>query len=265
MAIVPDATRFFDPGPAPSQPISVELKRVPGQDKEEWFLTKQIAYRARQFELRGEPPIVVPRDAVDFRTDLTSVPTMFTWLVPRTGRHLPAALVHDALTPPFRGRDSNGDPLPDWIGPANVSQLEADCVFREAMADLGTPFLRRWMVWSAVSLPTAWHTNKVRALLGFLSLAVIAAMGVFATLDLIDAGSWLPWMRERPWWLELFWGAVMAVLIPLVLSLVWPPGTKKAGAIVGIALAVLLHVTVMVALVTAIYLAAEYLVDRFAP
>ena len=30
-------------------------------------------------------------------TDLTSVPWLFTWLVPKTGAHLPAALLHDGL------------------------------------------------------------------------------------------------------------------------------------------------------------------------
>ena len=39
----------------------------------------------------------MPANLAHFRTDLTSVPAWFTWLVPRTGVHLPAALIHDGL------------------------------------------------------------------------------------------------------------------------------------------------------------------------
>ena len=38
----------------------------------------------------------MPRTA-DFTTDLASVPMLFTWLVPKSGAHLPAALLHDGL------------------------------------------------------------------------------------------------------------------------------------------------------------------------
>lgn len=267
MGITPEPERFFDPDPSlpAATPISIELKRVPGDGPEEWYVTRRIAYRDRRCEALGEPPIVVPRAPLDFKTDLTSVPQLFTWLVPRTGRHLPAALIHDALTPPFYGKDAQGDPLPDWEGPADIDQLTADRIFREAMADLGTPFLRRWMVWSAVSLPTAWKANRVQAALGYLGLFLIAVLGWLATLDLFDRGAWLPWMGDRPWWEELAAGAAMAVVIPLVLALVWPSGTRTAGAVTGVALACLLHVTIMVGTLTFAYQVAEQRLGVWAP
>ena len=78
------------------------------------------------------------------------------------------------------------------------------------------------------------------------SLVAIAVLGWFATLDLFDRGEWLPWMGNRTWQRELVIGGGMAVVLPLVLAVLWPPGTKKAGAIVGVGLAALLHVTVLV-------------------
>ena len=53
-------------------------------------LERRIGYRDR---VLGE--ILIP-NSPDFRTDRTSTPALFTWLVPKTGAHLPAALVHDA-------------------------------------------------------------------------------------------------------------------------------------------------------------------------
>lgn len=250
MAVAADDGRFFDPEQGPGSEISVQLTRVPGDGPERWFVARRIAYRDRAHE---DDPIIVPRNPVTFRTDLTSVPQLFTWLVPRTGTHLPAALVHDALTPPF-----SEPPLPDWDGPADIDQLEADRIFRDAMADLGTPPIRRWLVWSAVSLPTARLVDRPRALLGYLSLLAIAVLGWFATVDLFDQGSWLPWMGDRSWNRELVLGALFAVLIPLVAAALWPLGLRSAGAICGVALAALLPVTVVVASVTFAYQLAEF-------
>ncbi len=265
MPIQAETHRFYDPD-QPGNDIVVALERVPGTAAEEWFLTRRIAYRDREFEERGEPDIVVPRDKNDFRTDLTSVPQLMTWLVGRTGVHLPAAIVHDALTEPFLGRDGEGKILKDWTGPAEISQLQADRVFRDAMADLGTPFIRRWLVWSAVSMPTAWTVSKVRASLGYLGLLAIVVLGWFATLDLFDKGAWLPWMGDDlPWGLELVTGFGMAIVIPVVLAVVWPKGTRKAGMITGMALAALVHVTAAVAAVSFAYQFAEYRLKVFAP
>ncbi len=58
-------------------------------------MQRRIAYRDRHL---GE--LLVPRVTRTFRTDLTSVPALFTWLVPKTGLHLPATLLHDGLIHP---------------------------------------------------------------------------------------------------------------------------------------------------------------------
>ena len=264
MSITPQPQRFYDPSIGPGSPITVKLRRASGAGPELWFLEDRIAYRDRQFEAANLPDIVVPRDPTTFKSDLTSVPQLFTWLISRTGIHLPAALLHDALTPPFSARDADGNVLPDWIGPPDITQLQADRVFRDAMADLGTPLIRRWMIWSAVSLLTARAVDNGRALLGYFTLAGVAIVGWLATLDLFDQGSWVPWMKGS-WLRELLQGGVMAVVIPLALAAVWPKGVRAAGAIAGVSIAVLLHVTIAVGIITAAYQLAEFRHRVWAP
>ncbi|MEY2583270.1 MAG: hypothetical protein QOE09_3119 [Ilumatobacteraceae bacterium] len=249
MKLQPDIDKFFDPDVGPGSGLHIVLRHGDDEAAEQWYMERRIAYRDRHFD----KPICVPRDRVTFVTDLTSVPLLFTWLVPRTGNHLAAALVHDALTPPFSVVDK-----PDWDGPDKVTQLQADRVFRDAMGDLGTPLLRRWLVWSAVSIPTARLVNKVRGHLAYASIAAIVVLGWFATLDLFDQGKWLPWMGDRPWTRELLFGGLMAIAIPVVLALLWPKGLRTAGLVVGIAVAALLHVTVAVAAISAAYQLLEH-------
>ena len=256
MEIEQELSRFYDPDAAPGERWRIVLRHADDEAREEWYLEHRLAYRDRHL---GD--IVVPRDLRTFTTDLTSVPQLFTWLVPRTGTHLAAALVHDALTPPFSQVGQ-----PDWVVPPDtVTQLQADRVFRDAMADLGTPLIRRWMVWSAVSIPTAWSLSKSRASLGYASLVAIAVLGWFATIDLFDQGEWLPWMGNRTWYVELVTGGLGALVVPLLLSVLWPTGLRKAGAITGVALAALLHVTIAVGAVTFIYQFAEYRLGVWAP
>jgi hypothetical protein len=47
-----------------------------------------------------------PTHTDTFRTDLASIPFFATWLVPRDGKHTPAALLHDSLYADARGLDS---------------------------------------------------------------------------------------------------------------------------------------------------------------
>ena len=204
-----------------------------------------------------------------FRTDLTSVPALFTWLVPKTGAHLPAALLHDALV---AGRN---DPA-SYVSTEGheVDRVEADRIFRDAMADTGTGVIRRWIVWSAVTVatifvgrevPWSWARHWSYRLAAATTLLAIVYIGYSATSDLVDR-SWpaavdLPWMGERPWWVEVGGGLAGAVVIPLALSLLWGR-LRTAGAISGVMLAVLIHVTVGLAVIGSTYLALERLARR---
>ncbi|MEU6375277.1 DUF1353 domain-containing protein [Streptomyces sp. NPDC046909] len=61
-------------------------------------MQRRIAYKDRHL---GEP--LVPRVTSASLSALTSVPMLFTWLVPKSGERLPAALLHDGLIHPLDG------------------------------------------------------------------------------------------------------------------------------------------------------------------
>lgn len=267
-----EAHRFYDGGldadddhpavpPDPAAEPQIVLRRVAEGGHEQFAMQRRIAYRDRHL---GE--LLVPRVTKTFRSDLTSVPALFTWLVPKTGLHLPATLLHDGLIHP------PGDVTYVSTDGHVVLRSEADRVLRDAMADAGTALIRRWLVWSAVTTATmlsgagtGW--SRARALrsriTAGLTLLVIAVLGVLATLDLfdVDGAPELPWMGDRGWFVELVGGLAGAVVIPLLLGLTW--GTfRRAGAIVGVTLAVLLHVTAALVVLTLLYRTLEWLTAR---
>ena len=245
-----------EPPDAGRAPV-VLLDRRFEDDVETFRLGRRIAY--------DDPalgPLLVPADLRTFRTDLTSVPAVFAWLVPRTGRHLPAALLHDGLVHP-RGT------APTYLSTRGhvVDRVEADRVFRDAMAATRTPLLRRWLVWSAVTLATIWHgaegwsrARHLRYLVpAVVTLVLVAATGVVATLDLLDVADVLPWMGERVWWREVLGGFAVALAAPFALGLTWGR-FAVAGVVSAVALALLVHVTAAIALLTLLYRGAEALV-----
>lgn len=266
------ARRFYDGGvdgdathpevpPDPSADARIVLLRVTDAGREEFAMERRIAYRDRHL---GE--LLVPRVTATFHTDLTSVPALFTWLVPKTGQHLPATLLHDGLIHP------PGDVTYVSTEGHVVLRAEADRVLRDAMADAGTALIRRWLVWSAVATATmlsgagtgwpparAWRYRLTAAL----TVLVVAVLGVWATLDLFDVGGvpGLPWMGDRAWYAELAGGLAGAVVVPLLLALAWGP-FRVAGAVVGVTLAVLLHVTAALVGLTALYRVLEWLTAR---
>ena len=184
------------------------LERHAEEGVETFALERRLAYLDRHL---GE--LLVPADP-GFRTDLTSVPALFTWLVPKTGAHLPAALLHDALV---AGRD---DPA-SYVSTDGhvVDRVAADRIFRDAMADTGTGVIRRWIVWTAVTVATIFVGREVpwsRArhwsyrIAAGATIATILYLGYSSTSDLFDR-SWflavdVPWMGERGWWAEVAGG-----------------------------------------------------------
>ena len=297
--------RFYDGGtlpldgqpgepPDPDADPRIVLERHTDEGVETFSLERRLAYLDRHL---GE--LLVPADA-GFRTDLTSVPALFTWLVPKTGAHLPAALLHDALVA-GRGdptsyvsteahvvdrvsadrvfRDAlvagRGDPT-SYVSTEGhvVDRVSADRVFRDAMADTGTGVVRRWIVWTAVTVATIFVGRAVPwsparhwsyRVAALVTIATILYLGYSSTSDLFDR-SWVgavdvPWMGDRSWWVEVAGGLAGAVVLPLALSLLWGR-LRMAGAIAGVMLAVLLHVTVGLAVIATSYLAVERLARR---
>ena len=259
-----------EPGEPPDRTRDprIVLERHTDEGEESFSLGRRIAYDDRRL---GE--LLVPADTATFRTDLTSVPALLTWLVPKTGKHLPAALLHDGLV-----RDGEEPPeTRSYVSSRGhvLDRVAADRVFRDAMADTGTGPVRRWIVWSAVTLATlvlgrdlAWsraRTWRYRAAV-LLTLVTVLVLGYCATADLFDV-SWagsttLPWMGERSWPVEVAGGLAGAVVVPALLGLAWGR-FAVAGMVVGVLLAVLLHVTVGLAVIAGAYLVVEWLARRW--
>ncbi len=145
-------------------------------------------------------------DAESNNTDLASIPPFLTWLVPKDGRHTPAAILHDALIGGVEGTDYQTSTA------GQVSDAHADYVFREAMRDLEVRWLRRWLMWAAVALRTASYRHaqagpELRLLPVALTALATLILAVFAglmALDVPDLGSTeLSWLGARPWYSEI--------------------------------------------------------------
>lgn len=245
MSDATEPSRFFDAATGGTMVLQLE------PDGARFRILRPFGYR----DPRYEEPFIVPANAASFRTDLASIPWFFAWLVPGLGTHLPAVLLHDGLVvKPAEGKTH--------VGP-DVDREEADRILRDAMASLGTPVVRRWLMWSAVILATAVSTLRPRwrwAPLVVGTLLTVAILGVLATVDLLDVAELLPWMGDRPWAVEVATGAVAALAVPLAASVLWGR-LWRAGAIAGVALALLLHVTAAVALLYGVYWVLERLVS----
>ncbi len=142
-------------------------------DDENWRLQRGLTYAARS------ETFDVP---VRQETDFASVPRIFVWFLPRYGRYTKAAILHDYL---WRERARNGQ----------LDYVDADGIFRQAMRELGVPFLKRWIMWAAVR----WGA-------------------------LFKAGGRKGWLRESPRVL-----LVSAVALPIVV-----PPAILVGASIGL-------------------------------
>ncbi len=67
-------------------------------------------------------------------------------------------------------------------------------------------------------------------------------------------------MGHRPMWEEAITGSVMAAVVPCVLAVLWGRWWR-AGIITGLALALLFHVTIAIAVVSSLFQGAERLVQ----
>lgn len=235
--------------PALDVPPRIVLERRLAHGRERFLMLRRIGYADRRV---GE--LLVPRTSA-FTTDLASVPWLFTWLVPRTGAHLPAALLHDGLY----AQEYLAEPG------TTVLREEADRIFRDAMGDTGTPLVRRWLAWAAVATATMVHGGRTgwstgarlrRRAAAIGTLALVAVIGVLATLDLFDVVEVVPWMGEGAFLAELARGAGAAVVVPALLGLLWGR-FRVAGWIMLVGLALLLHVTLALVLLTGIYWLTE--------
>ena len=170
---------------------TVDVRQIDDQD---WAILRALTYYARTEDF------VVP---VQEHTDFASVPRVFIWFIPRYGRYTKAAILHDYL-------------CSVCVPAGRVSRIEADGIFRQAMRELGVPFLRRWIMWAGVRLGALtnaagrekWWTQAWRvALIAAVALPVVTPAAVviaisFLVFYLIEVVAWIPltavhWIRTR--------------------------------------------------------------------
>jgi hypothetical protein len=100
-----------------------------------WEVVKPLKYQG------SSDLFVVPSGSP---TDFASVPPIFRWLIPRSGRRTKAAVLHDYLWRP---------------DPPKCSRSDADGIFRRTLHEANVPFLRRWLMWAAVRIVSLWKSR----------------------------------------------------------------------------------------------------------
>lgn len=179
----------------------------------------------------------VPRE--DNPTDLASIPRFLRWFENPYGRHSLAALIHDEL---ITGTVNSG---------ALGSDTLADRFFREMMRTSGVPWLKRWIMWSAVALRTRWVAGGWRRL----SVAVwllLSVAGISAAIGSTGAllFGW-PWPPSSP-----AVSLVFSLLMIFVAAPLW--GRQWAASLVAAVAALwLLPAAIVAYFAYALYLLSE--------
>lgn len=146
-------------GPVVVTPILPKGKR--------WLLVESFEYEGKT------DMFTVPEG---FTTDFASVPRVFVWLLPRYGRWTQAAVLHDFLWHLSRQDKFN--------------KADADGIFNRALRELEVPFVRRWIMWTAVrwgSGPRSWFTKGPLPFLKMLAITLptLALVAIPALVILI--------------------------------------------------------------------------------
>jgi hypothetical protein len=108
---------------------------------------------------------------VGFVTDFATVPRFLHWLVSPYGAYTRAAVLHDWLLvelAAFEQRDRTDPPPP-------ATSRDADGIFRRVMEDLGVPWAKRWLMWTAVRWASLFNPNRAygRQIVRDLSLMLV--------------------------------------------------------------------------------------------
>ncbi|MBN0972335.1 MULTISPECIES: DUF1353 domain-containing protein [Gordonia] len=137
---------------------------------EEYLVTQLVERGQTEADARGAVDAArafVPGD--DNPTDLASIPRFLRWFENPYGRHSLAALIHDEL---ITGTVNSG---------ALGSDTLSDRFFREMMRASGVPWLKRWIMWSAVALRTRWVAGGWRRL-SVVAWLVLSLVGICAAV-----------------------------------------------------------------------------------
>ncbi len=150
-----------------------------------------------------------------FRTDLTSVPRPFRWLIDVGGDHAPAAVLHDYLTrsdwrcrfcwrPLTELSDDDDDPAVHGHEPRvadlpPVSRSDADGIFRRVLHELGVSAPRRWLMWAGVRIGCGMQGATPQDWYYVVLLSVPAALFMLVPLLVVLPFGALFRLVERVW------------------------------------------------------------------
>jgi hypothetical protein len=175
-------------------------------------------------------------------TDLASIPRYMRWFESSYGAHTLAAIIHDDL-------------IQDTPNPPPLRQdTLADRFFREMMRSAGVPWLKRWIMWSAVALRSRWAVGGVRRL-SVLAWLLLSATGITSFVWALGA-------------VTFGWGGpiddagllLFALVLPLAAAGLW--GRQYgAGIVAAIAALWILPAAVLAGLGYLIYLGLERAAD----
>jgi hypothetical protein len=144
-------------------------------DERWWRVLADLKYHGKSQDF------VVPAGT---KTDFASVPRLFTWLVPTSGKYTKAAVLHDYL-----------------CQTGAIPRNDADGVFRRALREVGVPNVRRYVMWGAVRLAAGLKGAKVGDVIGIVLLALlvlpvvvpiaVAMLLVLLALSIVEIVVWL--------------------------------------------------------------------------
>lgn len=219
-------------------PVAAVFRRLDG-DGHASILLRQIS--PREFELvegfryqgRQGTWEVHPEDLPN--TDLASIPRFLSWFVTTYGRHTLAALLHDHLV---RNGPQLRPPVPRHL---------ADDVFRDALDELGVPYLRSRIMWSAVTFGTRWRSS-LGSRLALVVWLLAAASGIAALVAGIVTGTLLL--------------LAAALVAPLPAAVLWGRRELLAGVVGGYTLWFAILPALFSLIVYALYMAAEVVAQR---
>jgi hypothetical protein len=138
----------------------------------------------------------LPPDAPNNSTDLASVPFWLWWFVASYGLHTRAALLHDQL-----------------VDVAELDRAQADRIFRLALEDSKVRWMRRWLMWTAVSIATM--ALKARARFAAFAGMLVLLIGLLAAW----AFGWLP---DLPGGVRAWVPALVALFAGFAFGRLWP-------------------------------------------
>ena len=131
------------------------------------------------------------------------------WFESAYGAHTLAAIIHDDLIVEV----PNGGPLED--------DTLSDRFFREMMKSAGVPWLKRWIMWSAVALRSRWAVGGIRRL-SVLVWLILSATGITSFVWALGSAT-LGWDGPLDTWALL----LVALVLPFVAAFLWGEAVRR--------------------------------------